>query len=38
MEKDLKDVAEDLKLIEIFVAGWSLGGTVAEAMTTEYPD
>jgi len=38
MAKDVKDVAETLKLPKIIVAGWSLGGLVAQTVTTNYPD
>jgi pimeloyl-ACP methyl ester carboxylesterase len=38
MAKDVKDVAETLKLTKIIVAGWSLGGLVAQTVTTNYPD
>ena len=38
MAKDVKDVAEALKLTKIIVAGWSLGGLVAQTVTTHYPE
>ena len=38
MAKDVKDVTETLKLTKIIVAGWSLGGLVAQTVTTNYPD
>ncbi len=38
MAKDVKDVAEALKLTKIIVAGWSLGGLVAQATASQYPD
>lgn len=38
MTKDVKDVAEALKLTRIIVAGWSLGGLVAQTVTTNYPE
>ena len=38
MAKDVKDVAESLKLPKIIVAGWSLGGLVAQTVTTNYPE
>ena len=38
MAKDVKDVTETLKLTKIIVAGWSLGGLVAQTVTTTYPD
>jgi pimeloyl-ACP methyl ester carboxylesterase len=38
MAKDVKDVAEALKFTKIIVAGWSLGGLVAQTVTTNYPD
>ena len=37
MAKDVKDVAEALKLTKIIVAGWSLGGLVAQTVGTSYP-
>jgi pimeloyl-ACP methyl ester carboxylesterase len=37
MAKDVKDVAQALKLTRIIVAGWSLGGLVAQNVTTHYP-
>lgn len=37
MAKDVKDVAEALKLRRIILAGWSLGGLVAQTVTTQYP-
>lgn len=38
MAKDVKDVAEALKFTKIIVSGWSLGGLVAQTVTTNYPD
>jgi pimeloyl-ACP methyl ester carboxylesterase len=38
MAKDVKDVAESLKLTKIIIAGWSLGGLVAQTVTTQYPE
>jgi pimeloyl-ACP methyl ester carboxylesterase len=38
MAKDVKDVAEALSLTKIIMAGWSLGGMVAQAVTTQYPE
>jgi pimeloyl-ACP methyl ester carboxylesterase len=38
MAKDVKDVAEASKLTKIIVAGWSIGGIVAQAATTQYPE
>jgi pimeloyl-ACP methyl ester carboxylesterase len=38
MAKDVKDVAAGLKLTKIVVAGWSIGGLVAQTVTTEYPE
>jgi len=38
MAKDVKDIAEALKLTRIIVAGWSLGGLVAQTVTTHYPE
>ncbi len=38
MAKDVKDVAEALKLTKIVVAGWSLGGLVAQTLVTRYPE
>jgi pimeloyl-ACP methyl ester carboxylesterase len=37
MAKDVKDVAEALKLTKIIIAGWSLGGMVAQTVMTQYP-
>jgi pimeloyl-ACP methyl ester carboxylesterase len=34
MAKDVKDVAEALKFTKIIVSGWSLGGLVAQTVTT----
>ena len=36
--KRCQDVAEALKLTRIIVAGWSLGGLVAQTVTTNYPE
>src|SRR4029453_7566191 len=36
--KDVKDVAEALRLTNIIMAGWSLGGMVAQAVITQYPE
>ena len=36
--KDVKDVADALKLTNIIMAGWSLGGMVAQAVITQYPE
>lgn len=38
MAEDVKDVAEALKLTRIVVAGWSLGGLVAQTVTRRYPE
>jgi pimeloyl-ACP methyl ester carboxylesterase len=38
MAKDVKDVTDTLKLTKIIIAGWSLGGLVAQAVTTQYPE
>jgi pimeloyl-ACP methyl ester carboxylesterase len=38
MAKDVKDVAEALRLTNIIMAGWSLGGMVAQAVITQYPE
>lgn len=38
MAKDVKDVADALKFTKIIVTGWSLGGLVAQTVTTNYPD
>ncbi len=38
MAKDVKDVAEALGLTKIIMAGWSLGGMVAQAVITQYPE
>jgi pimeloyl-ACP methyl ester carboxylesterase len=38
MAKDVKDVAESLKLTKIIIAGWSAGGMVAQAVMTQYPE
>lgn len=38
MAKDVKEVAETLKLTKIIVLGWSLGGLVAQTVTTQYPE
>lgn len=38
MAKDVKDVAEALGLTKIIMAGWSLGGMVAQAVMTQYPE
>jgi pimeloyl-ACP methyl ester carboxylesterase len=38
MAKDVKDIAEALRLTKIIMAGWSLGGMVAQAVTTQYPE
>jgi pimeloyl-ACP methyl ester carboxylesterase len=39
MAKDVKDVAEALRLTKkIIMAGWSLGGMVAQVVTTQYPE
>jgi pimeloyl-ACP methyl ester carboxylesterase len=38
MAKDVKDVAEALSLTKFIMAGWSLGGMVAQAMMTQYPE
>ncbi|WP_240345157.1 alpha/beta fold hydrolase [Flavobacterium sp. CLA17] len=36
--KDVKDLAEALKLKKVIVLGWSYGGLVAQAATLLYPD
>ena len=38
MAKDVKDIAEALGLTKIIMAGWSLGGMVAQAVMTQYPE
>jgi pimeloyl-ACP methyl ester carboxylesterase len=38
MAKDVKDVAQALRLTKIIMAGWSLGGMVAQVVITQYPD
>lgn len=38
MAKDVKDVAEALKLTKIIIAGWSLGGLVAQTVITQNPE
>ncbi len=38
MAKDVKDTAEALRLTKIIMAGWSLGGMVAQAVITQYPE
>jgi pimeloyl-ACP methyl ester carboxylesterase len=38
MTKDVKDIAEALRLTKIIMAGWSLGGMVAQAVMTQYPE
>ena len=38
MAKDVKDVAEALGLTKFIMAGWSLGGMVAQAVITQYPE
>jgi pimeloyl-ACP methyl ester carboxylesterase len=38
MAQDVKDVAEALRLTKIIMAGWSLGGMVAQAVMTLYPE
>lgn len=38
MAKDVKDIAEALRLTKIIMAGWSLGGMVAQAVMTLYPE
>ena len=38
MAKDVKDVAQALRLTKIIMAGWSLGGMVAQAVMTLYPE
>ena len=38
MAKDVRDVADALKFTKIIVTGWSLGGLVAQTVTTNYPD
>jgi pimeloyl-ACP methyl ester carboxylesterase len=38
MAKDVKDVADALKLSKIIVAGWSLGGLVTQTVLTQYPE
>jgi pimeloyl-ACP methyl ester carboxylesterase len=36
MVKDVKGIAEALKLKKIIITGWSLGGLVAQTVTTQY--
>jgi pimeloyl-ACP methyl ester carboxylesterase len=38
MAKDVKDIMEALGLTKIIMAGWSLGGMVAQAVATQYPE
>ena len=38
MAIDVKNVAEALKLTKIIIAGWSLGGMVAQTVITQYPE
>jgi len=38
MAKDVKDIAEALRLTKIIMAGWSLGGMVAQAVINQYPE
>lgn len=38
MAKDVKDIAEALGLTKIIMAGWSLGGMVAQAVMSLYPE
>ena len=38
MAKDVKDIAEALRFTKIIMAGWSLGGMVAQAVMTQYPE
>jgi pimeloyl-ACP methyl ester carboxylesterase len=38
MAKDVKDIAEALRLTKIIMAGWSLGGMVAQGLMTQYPE
>jgi pimeloyl-ACP methyl ester carboxylesterase len=38
MAKDVRDTAEALGLAKIIMAGWSLGGMVAQAVMTQYPE
>jgi len=38
MAIDVKNVAEALKLTKIIIAGWSLGGLVAQTVITQYPE
>jgi pimeloyl-ACP methyl ester carboxylesterase len=38
LAKDVKGVAEALKLTKIIVAGWSLGGMVSQTVMTQYPE
>jgi pimeloyl-ACP methyl ester carboxylesterase len=38
MAKDVRDVAEALKLTKVIIAGWSLGGLVAQTLMTQYPE
>jgi pimeloyl-ACP methyl ester carboxylesterase len=38
MAKDVKDIVEALRLTKIIMAGWSLGGMVAQAVMTQYPE
>lgn len=35
--KDVKDLAETLKLQKFILGGWSFGGAVAQIVTTEFP-
>ena len=38
MAIDVQDIAEALRLTKIIMAGWSLGGMVAQAVMTLYPE
>jgi len=38
MAKDVKAVAEALKLSKIIIVGWSLGGMVTQTIITKYPE
>jgi pimeloyl-ACP methyl ester carboxylesterase len=38
MAQDVKEIAEALGLTKTIVAGWSLGGMVAQAVMTQYPE
>jgi pimeloyl-ACP methyl ester carboxylesterase len=38
MAQDVKEIAEALGLTKTIVAGWSLGGMVAQAVITQYPE